>query len=110
MRDGYYGSDKSYGNYGAFKVQGPCGAALLIVAAGADDTGWEHVSVSTDRRPPNWQEMCWVKDAFWDAEETVVQFHPPRSQYVNLHPFTLHLWRPIDGHIKLPPSILVGPK
>ncbi len=115
IRDGMMGSDPSWGAYGQFFVQGPCGERLCIVASGADvdDTkseGWEHVSVSTKRRPPNWQEMCFVKNLFWDAEECVVQFHPPRSEYVNNHPNCLHLWKNTKVDFPLPPSILVGRK
>src|SRR5262245_59480517 len=87
----------SWGPYGKFIIFGPCGAELCILASGADDNdkaaeGWEHVSVSTQRRTPNWAEMCFVKDMFWEAEETVIQFHPPESKYVNNHPFVLHMW------------------
>jgi hypothetical protein len=98
--------------FGAFEIQGPCGARLLIISGGtgAAADGWEHVSVSIKRRPPNWQEMCFVKDLFWDDEEEVIQFHPPKSEYVNFHPNCLHLWRPIYFRVPLPPSILVGPK
>jgi hypothetical protein len=115
LTTGLMASHAEWGAYGAFFVQGPCGEELTIVASGADaddamSEGWEHVSVSTRRRPPNWQEMCFVKDLFWDEEECVIQFHPPRSEYVNNHPHCLHLWRPIDDHVRLPPSILVGAK
>jgi len=108
-------SDSRWGAYGAFFVQGPCGEELKIVASGADaddgvSRGWEHVSVSTRRRPPNWQEMCFVKDLFWEEEECAIQFHPPRSEYVNNHPHCLHLWGRADGAIPTPPSILVGRK
>jgi hypothetical protein len=108
-------SHPSWGFYGAFEVQGPCGAPLRIVSSGADaddamSEGWEHVSISTRWRPPNWQEMCFVKDLCWDAEECVVQFHPPRSEYVNNHPNCLHLWKPTKHALPLPPSILVGHK
>ena len=58
---------------------------------------WEHVSVSGNRFCPNWAEMCWVKDVFWEDEECVVQYHPPKSDHINVHPFVLHLWRPIPG-------------
>lgn len=108
---GQFASDPSWGPYGKFFVQGPCGESLTIIASGADlpeSNGWEHVSISTRRRPPNWAEMCFVKDLFWSADECVIQFHPPRSEYVNNHPHCLHLWRPADGHVRLPPSILVG--
>jgi hypothetical protein len=105
--------DASWGGYGPFLVQGPCGEKLMIVSSAADDDdaaaqGWEHVSVSTRRRPPNWQEMCFVKDLFWDEEECVVQFHPPRSAYVNNHPFCLHLWRCKHAPFPMPPENLVG--
>jgi hypothetical protein len=107
--------DRRWGAYGAFDLHGPCGERLRIVASGADaddlqSQGWEHVSVSTRRRPPNWQEMSFVKDLFWEPEECVVQFHPPRSEYVNNHPHCLHLWRNKNIAFPLPPSVLVGVK
>ena len=111
VRTGPQRSDPSFGPYGKFIVAGPCGARLMIVASGADfadSAGFEHVSVSTERRCPNWIEMCFVKDLFWDNEELVVQFHPPRSRYVNNHPFCLHLWRDVEERVRLPPSELVG--
>lgn len=115
LEAGRDGGDRSWGAYGSFLIQGPCGEALRIVASGADaddkaSRGWEHVSVSPRRRPPNWQEMCFVKDLFWEPEECVVQFHPPRSEYVNNHPHCLHLWRNKNVAFPLPPSILVGLK
>jgi hypothetical protein len=112
---GLFATPRSYGPYGKFIVQGPCGAELMIVASGADipeAQGWEHVSVSIPnaKRCPNWPEMCFVKDLFWSEDEAVVQFHPPKSEYVNNHPFCLHLWRAVDQHMRLPPSIMVGIK
>lgn len=111
MKAGYLGTTSADGPYGAFKVFGPCGCLLTIVASAGDGDpiaeGWEHVSISTPRRTPNWQEMCFVKSLFWDDEETVIQYHPPASSYVNNHPHCLHLWRP-PFDVPLPPSILVG--
>lgn len=63
---------------------------------------WEHVSVSTNERVPKWAEMCQIKELFFEDEETVIQFHPPKSQYINRHPNCLHLWRHIDGIIPMP--------
>lgn len=74
----------------------------------SDGGGWEHVSVSRMRRAPSWEDMCWIKTAFWDKEATVLQFHPPESEYVNEHPHCLHLWRPLAYEVPLPPSIMVG--
>lgn len=65
---------------------------------------WEHVSVSTRNRTPNWYEMDFVKDLFWDESETVMQLHVPKSEHRNLHPHVLHLWRPRHGEIPRPPA------
>jgi hypothetical protein len=113
VRQGEYASLSSDGLMGAFQLRGPCGGDLVILSTGPEPMEghepWEHVSVSLKHRCPNWLEMVFVKALFFEDEETVVQFHPPRSQYVNCHPYVLHLWRPLDDHIKTPPSILVGP-
>lgn len=112
VRRGRMGSDPSFGLHGAFFIDGPCGQNLKIVASDGTDPealGWEHVSVSCRNRPPNWQEMCFVKDLFWREAETVIQFHPKRSEYINFHPHVLHLWRRVGAEHELPPMILVGP-
>ena len=96
---------------GAFRIPGPHNVTLTVIASsGQKELGvdWEHVSVSLPNRCPNWPEMCFVKDLFWDAEETVIQLHPPKSQWINNHPYCLHLWRPKSVSIPLPPSVAVG--
>ena len=89
---------------------------IRMMAADGDDTRWEHVSVTIKYKNekgqiadvmPTWDEMCEVKDLFWDPEECVLQMHPPRSQYVNYHARCLHLWRPLDLTLTPPPNILV---
>lgn len=76
------------------------------------EMGWEHVSVSLPgaMRCPTWEEMCYIKDLCWNDNETVIQYHPAKSDYVNFHPFVLHLWRPIDIDFPKPPTIMIGPK
>lgn len=81
------------------------GAIAIIASWGA---GWEHVSVSLRNRTPTWEEMCIIKDIFWEEEECVVQYHPPKSEYVNRHPYCLHLWKKIGEEFETPPRILVG--
>jgi hypothetical protein len=93
------------GNNGAFRLQLNTGAAFAIASEGM---GWEHVSVSRPDRCLTWDEMCQVKALFWDDEDCVVQYHPPKSEYVNMHPHCLHLWRPTAGEIIMPPKIMVG--
>jgi len=105
---GRLASDPSYGFNGAFFVFGPCGQDLKIIAGSG--MGWDHVSVSLKNRCPNWQEMSFVKGLFWDDEEAVMQLHPPKSDYINCHPYCLHLWKPLESEMPLPPSIMVGPK
>lgn len=86
----------------------------------SDGMGWEHVSVSIYNQrkecgmavTPTWDDMCYVKDIFFDPEETVIQYHPPRSMYVNNHRHCLHLWRctlppPYEG-MPIPHPMFVG--
>lgn len=98
-------------DYGAFEVDGPCGRTLRVIASSSDQKegiDWEHVSVSLSNRNPNWEEMCYIKALFWDVEETVMQLHPPQSKWINNHPHCLHMWKPTNQEIPLPPSITVG--
>lgn len=90
----------------------PAGVAgnLTLVVIASWGAGWDHVSASLPRRCPTWDEMCQIKSMFFEPEEPVMQLHPPRSRYVNNHPYCLHLWRPQHEIIPLPPEILVGIK
>ena len=79
----------------------------VIFSIGA---GWEHVSVSPHKKriTPSWNEMCMIKDMFWNDDEAVIQIHPPKADYVNNMPNCLHLWRCTYRDMVLPPSVLVG--
>lgn len=106
IREGKFASTPADGMVGAFRVKD-----MLIMSSGTDtEYGWEHVSVSLPTRTPTWAEMCFVKDLFWREDEMAVQFHPRKADYVNHHPFCLHLWCPVGGEFPTPPSMLVGPK
>ena len=72
--------------------------------------GWEHVSLSFNNRCPTWSEMCKVKDMFFRPDEVCVQYHPAQSEYVNTHPYCLHIWRPMDVKMPTPPAWMVGIK
>jgi hypothetical protein len=91
-----------------YKMQKP--PLKVMSAPFGDDQEWEHVSVSLPNRCPSWEEMSFIKQLFWCKEDTVIQFHPPESEYVNNHPFCLHLWRNTKNETKCPPSILTGLK
>lgn len=83
---------------------------IKLACCATDVHGWEHVSVTIEgeERCPTWEEMCQVKDAFWDKKDTVLQYHPSEDAYVSCHPFCLHLWRPIGAVIPEPSPLLVG--
>lgn len=76
--------------------------------------GWEHLSISHRNKTPDWDTMCQVKDMFWREDEACMQLHPKKEDYINNHPYCLHIWKPIKEElgveIPLPPSILVGIK
>ncbi|MBQ9168895.1 MAG: hypothetical protein IJX67_10895 [Oscillospiraceae bacterium] len=103
-----------YGEYGdggkgCFKVFVGGRSFFCIVSNGG---GWDHVSVTPCNRKrqtcPTWEEMCEIKDLFFLPEECVVQYHPPKSDYVNMHPYCLHLWKPNGVEMPRPPAIFVG--
>jgi hypothetical protein len=73
------------------------GIASILFAAGR---GWEHVSVSMKERCATWDEMTEVRDIFWPADVWVLQYHPPRKEYITSH--VLHLWKPDNNHLPTP--------
>lgn len=101
VRSGQFASDETDGNNGAFQWR-----KFFMIAS--DGMGWEHVSVSLQTRCPTWEEMCRVKNLFWDGDDCVVQYHPPKSEYINNHPFCLHLWRSTVVVMPQPDAFLVG--
>ena len=64
-----------------------------------NESGYEHVSVSPVKKfnIPSWNDMCIVKDVFFEDEEEIYQIHPKKSEYVNLQQNCLHLWK-VKGH------------
>lgn len=98
-------SNSRYGNNGAFLIKYETYEVYCIASDGG---GWEHVSVSySTTKIPSWNMMCFIKNMFWDEEDCVIQFHPPKSEYVNCHPTVLHLWRKVGTNIETPPKIFV---
>jgi len=113
LKTGGMGSDESYGNNGVFiipLIRSPIRsfkAKNPLITQASDGMLWEHVSVSVAGRCPTWPEMCFVKSLFWDAEDCAMQLHVPESEWVNLHPYVLHLWRPIGVELPRPLQIMV---
>lgn len=98
---------EGFPNNGAFKIKSPLSDRVLYIIA-SDGEGWEHVSVhalSLNRtfKLPTHEEMCFIKDTFWDEEDVVVHYYPRKSEYVNIHETTLHLWRATEKEFPTPP-------
>lgn len=109
IRHGLYGTTNRSGNTGAFRILRPGQPTLFALAS--DGLGWDHVSVSVfdQQRCPTWEEMCYVKDLFFEPNEMCVQYHPAECDYVRCHPYVLHIWRPHEAAIPKPPTEMVGP-
>ena len=89
---------------GVYIIKSKYGKLLIIVS---DGLGWDHVSISKQMKNkcklPSWEIMCYIKDLFFNPNETVVQFHPKKSEYVNINPNVLHLWKNQSYEYQLPP-------
>lgn len=81
------------------------GPLLVVASAGG---GWDHVSVSRAGRCPNWPEMEQIKRLFFEDHECAMQLHVPPAEHINVHPYCLHLWRPLGAEIPRPPGWMVG--
>lgn len=115
VKTGEWASDESYGNNGQFIVPFSSTVKLLLIVS--DGNLWDHISVTAwgmklkkkgIRRLPTWDEMCFIKDLFFEKEECVVQLHPPKKDYVNQCEHCLHLWRPQTTDIPMPLPEMVG--
>jgi len=103
-------SDSLSGCNGLFIFPRPSKEFLICLVS--NQLCWDHVSISINdekkkfSRLPTWEEMNFVKRAFWEDDETVVQFHPKKSQYVNIGQ-VLHLWKKQNTEYELPPAELI---
>lgn len=101
---GMYG-DNSNGKF-IIPRKNKSGYYQVIASDGLD---WDHVSISlldSQKNPIErclrWEEMCEIKEMFFLNTETVVQIHPKKEDYINDHPYVLHLWRPNNMSMPLP--------
>ena len=83
----------------------------VIASSGADqpaEYAFDHLSVSLSNRCPTWEEMDYIKRLFFKPEEVAYQLHMPPSDNISMHPYCLHIWRPVKEKIQLPPADTVG--
>jgi hypothetical protein len=102
----HYGGWAGDETCGAFIVPSPLDQKPLVVVASAN-AGWDHISVSREKRVPNWHEMSHIHRLFFRDDEVAMQLHVPSSVHVNIHPNCLHLWRGHNEQIPLPPMEFV---
>lgn len=99
-----YGMEGDQHN-GIYKVFVNGRSFYCIVSNGG---GWDHISVGgKNKRIPTWDEMCAIKDMFFDKDEVCVQYHPAEENYINLAENVLHIWKPQNIEMPTPPLIMV---
>lgn len=85
------------------RVRGECWGepgGLRVIASRdtmVDSSTWLHVSVSRQDRLPSWEDLRRIKDEFVGRSEIAIQVLPPDREYVDCHPYCLHLWSPDEG-------------
>jgi hypothetical protein len=62
-----------------------------------DGKTWIHVSMSKEFHLPTYDDMCSVKSIFIGDDRQALQIFPKKSEWINIHPFTLHLWCCVEG-------------
>jgi hypothetical protein len=86
--------------YGAkFRNSADLDTGLVVHVDGRwyGDHRWIHISASGSRTTPSWEQMCEVKRAFVGEDTYAYAVMPPQQFYVNLQPWLLHWWVPLDG-------------
>lgn len=57
------------------------------------DDGLYHLSISTPHAMPSYEEMKKARYKFLPDDIFVGEIFPPKRYFVNLHPYTRHLWQ-----------------
>lgn len=56
-----------------------------------------HISLSYGDHIPSWEDIRAVRDAFYPDTVDCMMVLPRTEDYVNLHPYTMHLWQTPEG-------------
>ena len=57
-----------------------------------DEGAW-HLSISTKDALPSYKEMKIARYKYCPDDIYMAEIFPPSSEFVNLHPYTRHLWQ-----------------
>ena len=103
--DGFLGDEAN----GAFIIDRYNNGEFYLVIA-SNGQGWDHVSVTIHKKNggpvnkcPSYQEMMMIKEKLFSEEDVVFQLHPREEDYINTHPYCLHLWKPNNCNMVVPP-------
>ena len=85
------------GEDGAAYINSGARLSLIIsFAIEGDGRAWVHMSLAGRDRLPTWQQLVDTKR--WAIGDVYAyQVFPPAAKHVNIHPYALHLWAPLDG-------------
>ena len=85
--------------FGAAIYRNKAQGLLVLVSLSMMENGehFLHVSVSRKSRLPSWDDLKRVKNAFIGEDREAVHVLPKQSDYINLHPYCLHLWSEWEG-------------
>jgi hypothetical protein len=65
---------------------------------GPDDKAeWLHTSCAYGNTLPSWEDLGMVKRIFVGPNMQSIMVFPPAREYVNIHPYVLHLYTRLDG-------------
>lgn len=90
-----FGDGSAYQNRNGLRV-------LVTTAPFPDGREWMHISLSRADRLPSHDDLKHAKETFAGNNRYAYQVFPPVKEYVNIHPFCLHLWVPLTGEPPLP--------
>jgi hypothetical protein len=65
--------------------------ACRIIVSNDPGEGW-HLSISCVDRDPTWKEIATARYRLLPNVPEMAMYLPPLNEYVNLHPFTFHLY------------------
>lgn len=72
------------------------GMTVITEVAIYDKRMWLHVSCAFATRLPDWADLREVKTVFVGPKRMALSIMPSEAEYVNIHPYVLHLWCPLD--------------
>lgn len=69
---------------------------IISATVELDGKRWLHVSCSYPNALPTWKDLKEIKRLFIGRDRTAIQLLPKESQYVNRHPYVLHMFVCLD--------------